>query len=238
MNMVLLSLVVAGTIEVPGAKSLTLVETREIHCDQQAAAVVLVADGSSGWQGEAAIKIVDELNATLDSKRALREARFDAEPTPQLGFTVKGARRDLVMVRPRTPMREAMETGFTWLITVPRPRTMVVIAHEQFYPTKVSTGRLIELARRSGTKVHTIHLASSRGEAGVFRHLGRSLKNGIVWFAEVLVLDERGYSARDTERLLKLMADSTGGKECVAADERSGIACADAIAGELVGRAP
>ncbi len=238
MNTLLLNLVLAGIIEAPGAKSRALVGTQNSQCDQRVAAVVLVAEGRSGWQGEAANKIVGELKAMLGSWYALQEARFDAEPALQLGFTVKGARRDLVMVGPRTPMREAVETGFGRLITAPSPRTMVIIAREQFYPTTVSTGRLLELARRSETRVHTIHLASSRGEGRVFRRLGRSLRNGIDWLAEALALEERGYSARDTSRLLKLMADATGGKDCVADDERSGIACADAIAAEIVSRAP
>ncbi len=237
MHTLLISLVLTGIIEAPGAKSRALVEIQETRCDQPVAAVIIVAEGSSGWQGEAANDIVGELKAVLGSCHALQVARFDAGPALQLGFTVEGARRDLVMVRPRTPMREAMETAFALLISAPSPRTMVVIAHEQFYPTTVSTGRLLELSRRSETKVHTIHLVSNRDKGGVFRRLGRSLRNGIVWLVETLGLEERGYSARDTSRLLKRMADATGGNACVAAaDEASGITCADAIAAEIVGR--
>jgi hypothetical protein len=56
------------------------------------------------------------------------------------------------------------------------------------------------------------------------------LKNGVAWGIERIVLRERSYSARETARLLKLLSDATGGKACVAEDESTAIACADAIA--------
>jgi len=235
MQALLLSLVLVG-IEAPGANSQALAEIRETRCDQPVPAVIIVAEGSSGWQGETANKIVGELKAALGSCQALQVVRFDAEPAGQADFTVEGANRDLVMLKPRTPMRDAMETGFTRLAAAESSRTMVVMAHEQFYPTAVSTGGLFKSAQISETTVHTIHLASSRDDGGVFRRLGRTLKNGVVWLVEALITEDRRYSARDTSRLLKRMADATGGKACVAADEPSGIACVDAIAAEIASR--
>jgi hypothetical protein len=48
-------------------------------------------------------------------------------------------------------------------------------------------------------------------------------------------LGERGYSDRDTARLLKIMADATGGKACVRTGEAwTGIACTNAIADKIM----
>ena len=111
------------------------VERRNIDCGQALARVIVVADGNSGWQGAAANGVVEELKAGLDSCHELRVARFDAEPQLHFGFTVEGDNRDLIEVRPHTPMAEVMEWAFNFLMDTPRPRTMVVIAHEQFYPS-------------------------------------------------------------------------------------------------------
>lgn len=211
------------------------IEQHGIECEEPLAPVILVADGGSGWPGQAANEIVAELRAVVGSCHGLQLARFDAEPVLQHGFSVSGANRDLVVVRPRTPMREVMEAGLVRLRAAPPPRTMVVIAHEQFYPTTVSVHRLIELARRSETRVYSIHLASKRSGGGGFRRLGRSLRNGIVYLVEALGLEERGYSARDTERLFRVMAEATGGKLCIAAGERAAIDCAKLVASEIVG---
>lgn len=222
MRTLLLSLVLTGIVRVPVADA-----------NRLPTAVIVVMEGSPGQQGEAASKIVGTLKTVLGCRHALQVVRFDAEPGLQSRLTVKGANRDLMAVEPRTPMREAIEAGLIRLITVSSPRTMVVIAHEQFYPTTVSKDRLLELARRSEAKIHAIYLASSRDKPGALRRFGRSLRNGIVWLVEVIILEERGYSARDTSRLLKFMADATGGKYCVATDESSGIVCADGISAAI-----
>ncbi len=121
-----------------------------------------------------------------------------------------------------------METGFGLLMGSPPPHAMVIIAYEQFYPTSVPTSRLLELARRSETTVHTIHLASNQAQGP--HGFGQQLRTGVAWVVERLMLHERGYSAGDTARLLKLMSGATGGTACVAEDESTGMACADAIA--------
>lgn len=135
------------------------------------------------------------------------------------------------------PMRDTMEASLVQLLDALSPRTMVVIAHEQFYPSSVSTG-LLELARLSKTRVHTIHLPSRRERVGMLGRIGRSLRNGTVWLIENLAVEERGYSARDTARLLKIMADSTGGTACVAGGERTFGECARAVAAEIGSRSP
>jgi hypothetical protein len=174
------------------------------------------------------------LKAELGPCYTVREAWFDAEPALHSRFSMKGD--DSMLVRARTPMRDAMETGLARLIDAPRPRTMVVIAHEQFYPTAVSTGRLIELTRLSETKVHTIHLASNPGKRRLFHRFGASLRGGAVWLVETS-MGERGYAHRDTARLLKLFADETGGSACEATGERVAHDCARAVAAKIVNRA-
>jgi hypothetical protein len=229
-----LTMFLSGTI---GAHRMTpqgAEQPREVHCEQQTAPVILIVDGSSEWSGQVATRIAGELNASLGSCRPLEVARFDADPALQTGFAVEGLDRDLVTVKPRISMREAMEAGFLRLIDAPGPHTMVVIGHEQFCPTSVSQGRLLKLARHTKTTVHTIHLASTPTRSGVFTRLGRSLRNGAVGAVE-LSLGERGYSPRDTARLLKVMADATGGKACVTTEQPAEIDCAHAVAGEILG---
>ena len=133
-------------------------------------------------------------------------------------------------------MRDSMEAAFARLLDVPGPRTMVVIAHEQYYPSSLSKDRLLELARRSETTVHTIHLSSMRVTAGVCRKVRRSLGNGIVWLVETLGMQERGYSARDTARVLKMISDATGGTACEISGEKTWTQCARTVAAEIAMR--
>lgn len=226
MNAFLFFLLLAGPTDVPGAKLQTPTERQH----ETSRTAIVIADAAPGRESQESIKILGELNAKLDSSPALQVASYDAEPMSEQGFAVGGANRDLVMLRPRTPMRDAMEIGFAALMEAPRPHTMVVIAHEQFYPTSVSTGRLLELAQRSGARVHTILLTSSPDQATEGRGLGRHLRTGVVWVIERIALRQRAYSVRDTARFLKTMSDTTGGKSCVAEDERTGMACAETIA--------
>ena len=225
MNALLFFMLLAGSTDVPATK---LQAPTELPRDTSGTAI-LVADGAPGWASQQADKIIRELNARLDSSPALQVARYDAEPMSEHGYAVSGASGDLVMVRPRTPMRDAMEMGFALLMDAPRPHTMVVIANEQFYPTSVFASRLLELAQRSESRVHTILLASSPDQPRGSVHFGQHLMNGAAWVVERIALRQRAYSVRDTSRFLKAMSDATGGTFCVANDERTGMACADAI---------
>ena len=133
-------------------------------------------------------------------------------------------------------MLDSMEAAFARLLDVPGPRTMVVIVHEQYYPSSLSKDRLLELARRSKTTVHTIHLSSTRETAGVSRKVRRLLSNGIVWLVETLGMQERGYSSLDTARVLKMMAEKTGGTACEISGEKTWTQCARAVAAEIAMR--
>lgn len=195
--------------------------------------MLVVADGTPGWQRQQANRILDELNAQLSSPRSLLVAWFDAEPNPRAGFAVKDANRELVAVRPRTSMCDAIEIGFAVLADIPRPRAMIVIAQQQFYPTSVPTSRLLESARSSATRIYTIHLASVPNQCNGSRAGGHSVRNGFSHLFERLIVRQRAYSARDTSRLLKLMSEATGGRACEVEDEQAGIACATGIATEI-----
>jgi hypothetical protein len=202
-------------------------------CERPPAPVIVVADGSRAWQGQTAKQAVVALKAELGPCYAVREAWFDAEPALHHRFRNQS---EQPMVTARTPMRDAMEAGLARLIDAPRPHTMVVIAHEQFYPTAVSTSRLLELTRGSETRVHTIHLASGPGKRGLFRRFGASLRGGAVWLVETS-MGERGYANRDTARFLTLLADESGGSACEASCERAAYDCAKSIAAEIMNRA-
>jgi hypothetical protein len=165
MNRFLLTAIVAGSIGVQGTKCAD-------PGGRPPPPVFVVADGTPGWQRQQADRILDELNARLSSPHLLLVARFDAEPVPRNGFAVRKADRDLAMVSPRTPMRDTMEVGFALLRETPSPRTMIVIAQQQFYPTSVPTSFLLESARNSASRIYSIHLASEpirRMEQAVLR---------------------------------------------------------------------
>lgn len=229
MNPLPLTLLVAATTALPGTKLPSPMEKPEAACERLMPPVILVADGTPGWQTQQVDKILDVLDAALVSSRELLVTRFDAEPMPQRGFAVRGRHQDLVVAQPRTSMRETMEIGLALLKETPSPHVMVVIAHEQFYPSSVPMSRLLELARRSDTRVHTIHLASNHDQSMEHPRFVQRIRNGAVWAVERLAFRERAFSSRDTARLMKSISDATGGTACVAEDERTGIACADMI---------
>jgi hypothetical protein len=226
MNRFLLTAIVAGSIGGQGTKCAD-------PGGRPPPPVFVVADGTPGWQRQQADRILGELNARLSSPHLLLVARFDAEPVPRNGFAVRKADRDLAMVSPRTPMRDTMEVGFALLRETPSPRTMIVIAQQQFYPTSVPTSFLLESARNSASRIYSIHLASEPDQANGAGRFTRSVRNGFCSVFERVLLRQRAYSAGDTSRLLKLISDSTGGLACVAHDEQSGVACAAAIAGAI-----
>ena len=230
MNPLLLTVIVAGSIGFHGTKFQTTPMEGVDPRGRPPRPVFVVADGTPGWQRQQADKILDELNALLSSPHPLLVARFDAEPVLRHGFAVRGANRDLVTVSPRTPMRDTMEVGFALLRETPCPRTMIVIAQQQFYPNSVPTSHLLDSARDSATRIYSIHLASEPEQASGPRRFARSVRNGFFSVFERVALRQRAYSAGDTSRLLKLLSDATGGLACVADDEQSGIACAGAIA--------
>lgn len=126
------------------------------------------------------------------------------------------------------PLKDVVEKGLLALITIPGPRTMIIVGHEQLYPSVVSSDRLWELARQWEIRVDTIYVESNDKETGV-RRLGRRMKNAFKPDSKL-----PGQSSRDTRRLLHLIADVTGGEFCVAKDEATGIAAANEIATDIL----
>jgi hypothetical protein len=228
MNPLLFAIFVVGVTHTPWTRFQTtaLVSSQ----DQLPHPVLVIADGTPGWQHRQADSILDVLNQMLSSRRPLLVAWFDAEPVTPQSFAVRGINRDVVVVRPRTAMKDAIEIGFAVLADTASPRAMIVIAQQQFYPTAVPNSRLLGLARHSATRVFTIHLPSKPDPDNGRRHIGRSVANGFCSVFERLVLRQRAYSERDTARFLKLLSDQTGGLACEVEDEQAAIACARAIA--------
>jgi len=230
--MFLISMLPAAALEPPATSAVAAEERRVGSSERPPGTILVVAEARSSWHGETANRIVEELTRALGPSQSIQVVRFDAEPTAQSDQTIQGLNRDLIVVRPYTPMKEAMETGLLRLITIPGARSMIVVAHNQLHPSSLSTDPLWELAREWEIQIHTIHLASDDKEIGV-RRLGKRLRNGIS-NAFKRGPEQHGESARDTRRFLHFMADVTGGKACVANDEMTGIAAANAIAGEIL----
>ena len=238
MNAVVLTLVLSSVLAAPrpfvfGPSHYVPLRQQQVLSRDALQPVVVVADGNPGWPSQQVRNILGELEISLASSHEIWVARFDAEPTLQRGFAVRGAKHDLVMIRPRTPMRDAVQACLALLASSPAPHTMIVIAREEFYSTDVAPSRLLDLARRSQTTIYGIHLAAPVGPAKRSASLGDSVRSGLAWTVERLFLRQRAYPARDTFQLLKLMSSTTGGLTCTAADEHAGIACASEISAAI-----
>ena len=227
MKNLFLTILFAAAIELPGTNALAG-EQDDASNHRPSGTVIVVAEASQDWHGVATNRIVSELTAALGPSQSVEVVRFDAEPTLQNEQTVQGMNRDLVVVTPRMPLKDVIEKGLLALIEMPGPRTMIIVGHEQLYPSIVSADRLWELARQWNIQVHTIYVGSNDKETGV-RRLGRRIKNAFKQDPK-----EPRESARDTRCFLHLMADATGGEPCVANNEATGIAAANAIATEIL----
>jgi hypothetical protein len=128
-----------------------------------------------------------------------------------------------------------MEIGFTWLKHAAGQRTMIVIAHEQFYPSAMSSGRLVELARLSNATIHTVEVQGAPARSGAFRRFGGALRDGLIWLFEAIGEDEHGYSAAHTARLLKRLSAETGGQSCVVRGDSKPGRCLEIVTARLVG---
>lgn len=129
----------------------------------------------------------------------------------------------------RTPMRDTMAIGLATLADASRPRAMVVIAREQFYPTSAPISQILRQARLAATPIYMIHLAwqtETRTDHGVPRGWPEICLSQPF---ERLVIRQRAYSERDTLRQLILLSDATGGWP-VKRDESSAVVCAAEIA--------
>ncbi len=235
MKELLLTMLFAAAIEAPPTNALAAGTPNDDSNDRPTGTVIIVAEARPTWHGVATNRIVSELTASLHGWQSVQVVRFDAEPTLENEQTIEGVNRDLVVVRPRMPMKDVIEKGLLALITIPGPRRMVIVAHDQLYPSIVAADRLWDLARQWDIQIHTIYVGSDHKEIGV-RRLGRRMK-------DIFRPDSKptGESARDTSRFLHLMADVTGGEACVANDEATGIAAANAIAAKILkisGREP
>ncbi len=138
-------------------------------------------------------------------------------------------------VRPRRAMRDTMEIGFTWLQRAAGQRTMIVIAHEQFYPSAITSRRLVELARASNATVHTVEVQGTPGKGGAFRRLGAAVRDGVIWLFEAFGEDEHSYSAGHTSRLLKRLSAETGGQSCVVGGDSKQGRCLEIVTARLFG---
>jgi hypothetical protein len=227
MNLFLISLLLVGMVE-PKPKSPAAAPQQPFDCSQSTGDVVVVADGSPGWSGDAADEIVDQLRAKLVPCRSVYVAWFDAEPAH--GVSPKTADEHVLRLQPRTPMKDAVSIALKAREGAGPTRVMILVAHKQSYPTYVGTNDLISSLRRSEVTVHTIELAKG-AQGSVLQRFGRTVTSGFVWLVEALIEEDRqDYSAEDTARMLKRISEETGGQACVASDRETGLRCAEAVA--------
>jgi hypothetical protein len=197
--------------------------------------VALIVDGSSSWSGVAAGEIANRITSALGACQSVYIARFDADQPDSTGSGVDH-KTGIISLPPRTPMKDAIAYSLEEIGKISGSHTVVVVAHDQFYPTLQSTSRLLSSAQQLKATAHTIHLESRGTKGNVFRRFGRALADGTIWVIEALsAQDAEAYSAGETASTLNQLAQGTGGKACIAIDRESGIHCANAIADQLKG---
>lgn len=202
----------------------------DARCGPQLGSIVVLAEGSESWQGRVAEKLAAKFDSALGSCQVVQVLRFDAEPSATAEVSVEGVDGDLLVLRPRTPLRDAAVAGLQWLSRMPGPRSLILIAHEQFYASAVSADQLIALAHRSKTTLHTVHIASREGRGGIFKRLKQALRDGTIWLMESIGEPEHSSSAGATGDFLKRLAIATEGTACVAEVEQAESSCVSLIA--------
>jgi hypothetical protein len=130
------------------------------------------------------------------------------------------------------PFREAMQVCFAELATLPpeTARAMVIIVHEESYPSWVYTKWVMESVRQSGVRIYAISLAkrSSGERLGLFLRTGRALRDGMVWMIEGF-MEALPPTRRSTSNMLKILSASSGGRFFTAGNEFAVLACAGEI---------
>ena len=192
--------------------------------------IAIIASGSPDWEKQRANRIMDRLGALLSPQRPLLVGWFDAEPVLPRSFATRSANRQLIRMMPRTPMRDALETGLAVLTNTPGPRAMVVIARAQFYPTSIPISQILQQARLAAAPIYAIHLASGSDQAHPTKRAAHFAGNLFSQSFERLVIRQRSSSELDTLRQLNLLSETTGGWACQARDEDTAIACAGEVA--------
>lgn len=230
MTPILLLMLLAQLIEIVDSKLNNTMPALVDRVGQATGSVAVVVDGAPGWQRQQSDKLLNALTSRVSAVRPVLVTWFDAEPVRRQEFAIRERNREVIAIKPRTAMRDAMESALAALAVAPLPHVMVVIAQEEFYPSAVPTSRLLELARMSSTRIYAIDLPAEPGQTNGSHHVGRSLAHGLSSLFERVMVREKAYGASDTARLLKLMSEATDGCACTEVDQDSGIACASAIA--------
>jgi hypothetical protein len=231
-NALLFSLLLGGLIEPkPHAPAIT----PNPHTETTAVkSIVVVADGSRTWSGAASDAIIERLRSELGQSWSVHVARFDVEPSGPPEIALKGSNKDLVQVRPRTPMKEAIALAMNERAHVDGLSAIVVIARGQLYPTYVRTEKLASALRQSNLPVYTIHLTGVKHRGNVLRRICRGISTGAAWAIEALIEEDREvYSTKDTGRVLNMLSDATGGKAYTALNQQTGLLCATSVAGRI-----
>lgn len=230
MNALVYAFLIAGLTE---PKPLTRVTEHSTPTGSVGTTIVaVIADGSRSWSGAESDAIVEQLRREIGSKRSVYVARFDAENGQETELILAGSNRDIVHIRPRTTLMEAIALTLDSVAVGQPVSAIVLIAHAQTSPTYIRTDQIIASLRGSEVPVYTIHLSGQKQRGNLFGRLGRALLSGTIWTVETLIEEDPGeaYSADDTARMLRAMSDESGGLSCVAADRSAALGCAQRIA--------
>ena len=193
----------------------------------------VAVDATPGWYSRAIGSVLRPADPGRDPHLSARFAAFDQEREgPQPEFS--GA--EVLQMPPETPLREVVDACIGQLAgAAPESlRGVIVVAHEESFPSWMTAKELMESAEKSRVRIHAISLA--RRNAGkrenVFQRAGRALVEAVCWLGDG-VLEGSSHSRSDTTDMLKRLADSTGGRFCPAASESDIVECADGISAAI-----
>jgi hypothetical protein len=195
---------------------------------------LLVIDGSPGLPAGSIDAITNTLKSELPRSVSMRMAFFDAEAASgqKGGAEVRKSGSEILQVRPRTPLREVLASSISLFGSGAAAGDIVLIVHEESYPSSISAKRLVESAQQAEIGVYAILLAEPTENPGMVRRVGQAFRSAALWLVEGL-LDEPRNPKRKTAALLKEIAEGTRGYTCAVTDETSANACAATIVSRL-----
>ena len=141
--------------------------------------VIIVADGSTGWQAGTVNEMIQTFIAEFGSDVRLQVVRFDAEPNQQAPGNAGGSiEPSSLNLPPRTSMRDAIMAVLSETqALLRRTRAIVVIVSEEFYGSSISRRRLVGTARQWEVPIYSILLTrpADRPRSSFIKSFGRAL---------------------------------------------------------------
>ena len=115
MTPILLLILLPQLIEILDTKLNTTMPALVDPVGQATGSVAVVVDGAPGWQRQQSDKILNALTTRVSAVGPVLVTWFDAEPVRRQEFAIRERNREVIAIKPRTAMRDAMESALAAL---------------------------------------------------------------------------------------------------------------------------